>query len=199
MRRLLLSLIVSCCATVASAQSGVSVSGNIDNPAFPTLTKGSQGATGLSVQELKDAGRTLVTITADAVTPATSDTLVTVVKLVGDTSTSGVTTYAVTSGKTLRLTSIWLGFTSSTTTANKIRVRLRTLSSGACIATSPLIATWELALPTGTLAANSGQSISEFVFPDGLEFSGSTRNICFSAIGVAANGTLTISLLGYEY
>lgn len=163
------------------------------------LTKGTQGASGLTVQQLKDAGRTLVTLTADAVTPATSDTLVTVAKLVGDTATAGVTTYAVTSGKTLRVQQLTLSFTSSTTTANKVRVRLRTLSSGACLATSPLVGTWELALPNGTLAANAGQAQITIPFNDGLEFAGATRNICFSAIGVAANGTLTITLVGYEY
>lgn len=143
--------------------------------------------------------RTVVTLTADAVTPATSDTLVTIAKLVGDTVTAGVTTYPVTAGKTLHIESISLSFTSSTTTANKVRVRLRTLVSGTCIATSPLVGTWELALPNGTLAANQGQALREVLFSDGLEFAGATRNVCFSAIGVAANGTLSITLVGYEF
>jgi hypothetical protein len=143
--------------------------------------------------------RTVVTLTADAVTPAASDTLVTVAKLVGDTATAGVTTYAVSAGKILRIESLSLSFTSSTTTANKVRVRLRTLSSGACIATSPLVGTWELALPNGTLAANAGQATQNVVVAEGLEFSGSTRNVCLSAIAAAANGTLTITLIGFEY
>lgn len=146
-----------------------------------------------------DSGRQLVTLTADAVTPATSDTLVTVTKLVGDTSTGAVTTYPVSAGKTLRLESLQLSFTSSTNTANKVRVRLRTLSSGACIATSPLVGTWELALPAGTLAANQGQALLNVDWPEGLEFSGATRNLCFSAIAPAANGTLSVTLTGFEY
>lgn len=161
-------------------------------PAYAQLNPSSNGV-------LIGPARTVVTLTADAVTPAASETLVTIAKLVGDTATGGVTTYAVSSGKTLRVESISLSFTSSTTTANKVRVRLRTLSSGACIATSPLVGTWELALPTGTLAANSGQATQSIVIADGMEFSGATRNICFSAIGVAANGTLSITLLGFEY
>jgi hypothetical protein len=126
---------------------------------FPVLTKGTQGATGASVQDLKDAGRT----TRDAhrgrghaggsrtrSSPWRSSWVI--------PPPGGVTTYAVTSGKTLRVEVINIAFTSSTTTANKVRVRLRTLSSGACIATSPLVGTWELALPNGTLAANAGQA-----------------------------------------
>lgn len=153
----------------------------------------------IPTRDPKDTNRTLISLTADAVTPAASDTLVTVTKLVGDTSTASVTTYQVSSGKTLRLQSLQIQFTSSTTTANKVRVRLRTLVSGACIATSPLVGTWEVALPTGTLAANQGQNEVEIVWPDGLEFSGATRNVCFSAIAAAANGTLTVTLTGYEY
>jgi hypothetical protein len=188
-RRLLAALALTLVATPAWAQIQVS----------SPLTKGTQGANGFTIQELKDAGRTAVTITADAVTPAASDTLVTVAKLVGDTATAGVTTYQVTSGKTLRIQNVHISFTSSTTTANKVRVRLRTLSSGACIATSPLVGTYEIALPPGTLAANQGTTSLDVAVPDGLEFSGATRNICFSAIAAAANGTLTITLVGYEY
>lgn len=158
-----------------------------------------QNSNPLPTRDLKDTARTIVTLTADAVTPAASDTLLTVAKLVGDTATAGVTSYAVSSGKTLRLQSMQLHFTSSTTTANKVRIRLRTLSSGACLATSPQVGTWELALPNGTLAANSGQAQINIDWPDGLEFSGATRNICFSAIAAAANGTLTVTLIGYEY
>jgi hypothetical protein len=194
----LLAVLLLIAAPVA-AQQNISQPSPVSVTTFPCLTKGTQGATGASVQELKDAGRTLVTFTADAVTPAAADTLVTVAKLVGDTATAGVTTYAVTSGKTLRVQAISIAFTSSTTTANKVRVRLRTLSSGACIATSPLVGTYELALPNGTLATNAGQATVTIPLPDGLEFSGATRNVCLSAIAAAANGTLTITLIGFEY
>lgn len=197
MRTLILLLCLA--ATPAWAQGNTSSPLPVNVTTLPTLTKGTQGGTGVTNQELHDAGRTVVTITADAVTPAAAETLLTVAKLVGDTATAGVTTYAVTSGKILRIEAISLAFTSSTTTANKVRVRLRTLSSGACIATSPLVGTWELALPNGTLAANAGQATVVIPFSEGMEFTGATRNICFSAIAAAANGTLTVSLLGYEY
>lgn len=152
------------------------------------------------MKETKDAGRTLVTLTADAVAPAATDTIVTFAKLVGDTATAAQTTYAVTAGKTLRVEAISLSLTSSTTTVNKVRVRLRTLSSGACVATSTQVGTWEIGWSTPTTPVANAPSASVVIpFPDGLEFSGATRNVCFSAIAVAANATLTITLIGYEY
>jgi hypothetical protein len=165
----------------------------------PPLTKGAQGARGYSTQDLKDAGRTLVTLTADAVVPAASETLVPVVKLVGDTVTPGVTTYAVTSGKTLRVQVIRVSLTQSSTTVVKVRVRFRTLSSGACLATSPLVATVELGPLTTTAVANTATDQAEIAIPDGMEFSGATRNVCFSAIATSAAGTLTLTLIGFEY
>jgi hypothetical protein len=158
-----------------------------------------QGMAAGSTRDRTFATRTLVTLTADAVTPAASETLVTVAKLVGDTVTAGVTTYAVSAGKALRVQAIRVAFTQTSTTVVKVRVRLRTLSSGACIATSPLVATVELGPLTTTAVANTATSQSEIVIPDGLEFSGATRNICFSAIATSAAGTLTLTLIGFEY
>lgn len=167
------------------------------------LTKGTQGATGFTTQDLKDAGRTLVTLTADNVVPIlTTDTIVTMAKLVGDTVTAGVTTYAVTAAKTLRIQNITITQVPSSTTVAQLRVRLRTLSSGACTAAAGVVAgVWSLSSPPGTLAASAGgvETVS-IPFPDGIEFSGATRNICFTmnALGAAAQ-LVTITMVGYEY
>jgi hypothetical protein len=153
-----------------------------------------------STRDRTFVARTLVTLTADAVTPAASETLVTVAKLVGDTVTAGVTTYAVTSGKTLRVQAVRVSLTQSSTTVVKVRVRLRTLSSGTCLATSPLVATVELGPLTTTATANTATNHATLLIPDGLEFSpGATRNICFSAIATSAAGTLTLTMIGFEY
>lgn len=172
----------------------------IDTP--PTLTKGTQGATGFSTQDLKDAGRTLWSYTADNVVPVlTTDTIVTATKLLGDTSTGSVTTYAVTSGKTLRVTGITITMVPSSTTVAQIRVRLRTNSGGACIASSALVGIWSVSSPPGTIAASAGGVASLSVpFPDGLEFSGATRNVCLSmnALGAAAQ-LVDITTTGFEY
>lgn len=169
----------------------------------PTLTKGTQGATGFSTQDLKDAGRTLVTFTAERVVPVlTTDTVVSFSKLVGDTVTAAQTTYQVTSGKTLRLQYMTISLTPSSTTLGLVQVRLRTLSSGACIvATGVKVAGWEVGNQgSATQVANAANQREDIVFPDGMEFSGATRNICISmnALGAAAQ-TVTISLVGYEY
>lgn len=169
----------------------------------PTLTKGTQGATGVSTQDLKDAGRTLVTLTAERVTPIlTTDTIISFSKLVGDTVTAAQTTYAVTSGKTLRLQGMHIALTPTSTTLGLLQVRLRTLSSGACTVAAGLkVAVWEVGNPgTATQVANAASQHLDMIFPDGLEFSGATRNICLSAnVLGAASQAVTISLFGYEY
>lgn len=168
-----------------------------------TLTKGTQGSTGVSTQDLKDAGRTLVTLTAERVIPIlTTDTIVTFSKLVGDTVTATQTTYAVTSGKTLRLQYMTISLTPSSTTLGVVQVRLRTLSSGACtVAAGVRVAGWEIGNPgTATQVANASNQREDIMFPDGMEFSGATRNICISMNALAAaSQTVTISLVGYEY
>src|SRR5208282_5448187 len=71
-----------------------------------TLTKGTQGAAGFSVQELKDAGRTYVSFTATAAAGVTAEALLSLSQNKQGTVTAGVTSYTVTSGKTLRVTAI---------------------------------------------------------------------------------------------
>lgn len=165
------------------------------------LTKGTQGATGFTTQDLKDAGRTLVTFTADNVVPVlTTDTLVTFSKLVGDTVTAGVTTYPVTSGKTLRITGLTISMVATSTTPATIRVRLRTLTTSPCIATSPVVGVWMVASPIAVPAAQAAGAALNVSLPDGMEFTGATRNLCLSmnALGAAAQ-TVTITVTGFEY
>lgn len=201
-RRLLAVLVALACAWPAGAQVNTSAPPPVNVTTLPTLTKGTQGAQGLTVQALKDGGRTLVTFTADNVVPVlTTDTLVTFGKLVGDTFTAGVTTYPVTAGKTLRLTGITFTLVPSSTTVAYLRVRLRTLTTSPCLATSPLVGLWAVSSPPGTLAANAGGVETVTIpFTDGLEFSGATRNLCLSmnVLGAAAQ-TVTITVTGFEY
>jgi hypothetical protein len=154
---------------------------------------------GLSVQEIKDAGRTFVVLGADGVTPAISDTLITFSKNVGGTVTATQTTYAITSGKTLRLQSLCASLTAGAA-ANIARVRLRLNTAGACLAGSGLLLpALELAPQYGTAAASEGWAAGCVPIPDGLELTGASWNICLSESAVAASGTLTVNLIGYEY
>lgn len=157
----------------------------------------------LPTRDLKDNGRTLVTLTAERVVPVlTTDTLVTFSKLVGDTVTATQTTYQVSSGKILRLQYLTISLTPSSTTLGLIQVRLRTLSSGACIvATGLKVGVWEIGNPgTATQVVNAANTREDIMFPDGMEFSGANRNICISmnALSAAAQ-VVTITLVGYEY
>jgi hypothetical protein len=70
MRRALLAVALLLSVAVsarAQLQPGTALPVNVTT--LPTLTKGTQGATGVSIQELHDAGRTMVTFTADNVVP----------------------------------------------------------------------------------------------------------------------------------
>lgn len=174
--------------------------GGLKVEAIQTLTKGTQGGTGFSTQALKDAGRTYVALTADAVTPAAiTDTLITFVKNVGGTETTGQTTYTVTTGKTLRLQALLITFAQSGTTAARVRVYLRATPSGTPTTASPKLAVANVASNGfGTSAANLGGDTVALPFPDGLELAAGA-GLALSALATSANGTLSISLIGYEY
>lgn len=161
-----------------------------------SITKGTQGTTGVTTQDLKDSGRSRVTFTADRVTPAASDTLVTFVKDVAGTSTTAQTTYTVTTGKTFRVQSFAIGAANSTTTALSVRVALRENTGGTCTASSAPVAMLNTATPAA-VAAEGSSGVAES-FPDGLEFP-AADSICFSAIGSTSTGTLTATVVGFEY
>jgi hypothetical protein len=149
------------------------------------------------------SARTMVTLTADNVVPIlTTDTIVTFSKLVGDTVTGAQTTYAVTAGKTLRITGIEFSMIPSSTTVGYLRVRLRQLASGACtVASGHVVGVWAVSTPPGTIAANAGGAATQNVtLSDGLDFTGATMNVCISmnVLGAAAQ-TVNITVHGYEF
>lgn len=164
---------------------------------LPTLTKGAQGATGYSVQELKDAGRSSVMVTAEAVAGSASEALVTMtISRSGGATTTG-TSLNVTAGKTLRITSIVASFVSTTTTANTSRLRLRVNAGGAAIITSPLQMSFRVGWPSATFAANEANTVA-LQIPDGYELPAGA-GLAITHLEAAANGTLDISVQGYEY
>ncbi len=62
----------------------------------PTLTKGTQGATGFSTQDLKDAGRVLKTYTVSALATVTTEALISLTPYADIVASSPATTFAVT-------------------------------------------------------------------------------------------------------
>jgi hypothetical protein len=189
-------------SAIVTAAAGIQKVGISDSvgTTLNSVVKGTQAANALGVQDLKDSGRTYVTLTADAVTPASSETVLTFAKNVGGTVTTGVTTYAVTAGKTLRIQAIFATLMQSSTTVVGCRLRLRHNTAGAATATSPLVATIQLGTPASSAVAGTGVAPQDIAIPDGLEIKqNGNDNITLSAIATSAAGTLSVTLIGYEY
>jgi hypothetical protein len=165
-----------------------------------TSTKGTQTTRAVGVQQFKDAGRSRVTFTADAVTPATSETLVTFVKDVAGTATTAQTTYSVTAGKTFRVQALHVYYALTSTTLSEVRVALRENTGGACTAASTLAVRLGAGVPatTATSVNHEAGTQADFTIPDGLEFP-AADSLCLSAIATSASSAVTITLVGYEY
>jgi hypothetical protein len=171
MKRLLAILLLLCCLGVPGhAQL---------NPSFPA--------------------RTNVTFVGIPQAPTITTALFPFNTLVGDTAATGVTTYQVTSGKTLRITAITFSLQATTATANQVGMGLRNLSSGACLVASPVVASWNFEMPPGTLSGTQGETFITIPIPDGLEFTGATRNICVTQAAASTAGQISFVMIGYEY
>lgn len=168
----------------------------------PTLTKGTQGATGFSTQDLKDAGRTAVIYYATAAAAGTTgtETAITLTKASGTSATSTAVSFAPTSGKRFRIQQLLVsavGHATGTTQATTFALRINT--AGAVITTStPIVWKGRVQTPATTLAY---QQIS-IPIPDGYEILGDGT----LQFGVTANAVYTtnaptwdVTLIGYEY
>jgi hypothetical protein len=173
---------------MASDQSAIPVT-------LPTLTKGTQGATGASVQALKDAGRARVVISFEAVAPAVGDTLLTLVKKTNGVAAAGATTIPVTAGKTLRIMSVSYSIKAGAAAAAFGTLSLRENPAGAVVIGSP---TWGR-IDVGNTAAVIGGAASQVVtFPDGMEFSGANQ-IGASIAAQAVTNVVSVEMYGFEY
>ena len=139
----------------------------------PTLTKGTQGATGFSVQNLRDAGRTTFnyyTNGAAAAGTSGTETAITLTESLGTAATSTGVSFTPTSGKTFRITSITLRCTgNAVATAQTTVITLRLNTAGAVITTStPAIQRWALATQATSLATDR----IILNFPEGMDIFG---------------------------
>jgi hypothetical protein len=132
-----------------------------DNTAFtvnstpPTLTKGTQGSTGVSTQDLKDAGRSSIMVTASVASTATSETLISVNKSAGLAATGAASSNSITTGKRFRIQGIYASARNTTgTTAGVATIRLRAAVGGSTTASSPLQITTAVALPAAATSVN---------------------------------------------
>jgi hypothetical protein len=181
--------------------TGTEVEGvNANLVALPTLTKGTQGSTGMSVQELKDGGRTQVTLYVDSITTLTTEALATLNITKGVVVQSTATSYTVTAGKTLRIQHITVTMMNSAAGAVTVRLRLRSAASSIS-ATSPVVS--NLATGCPAVIAQAGYLLADF--PDGLEIAGGTQialsHLASSVVtGNTATGAgVSFALVGYEY
>jgi hypothetical protein len=178
---------------IASDNTAIAV-----NSTPPTLTKGTQGATGVSTQDLKDAGRVsaCAATVIGGVTAVTTEALLSVVPVRDGVAGSAATTITVTSGKRFRVQAIVASVRSSAATVLSGRVALRMNPSGAATASSPILAILSMTQQAAALA-EAGDTCA-LAIPDGLEFSG-TMQFGLSQVCSGTGGVVYASIIGFEY
>jgi len=170
----------------------------------PTLTKGTQGSAGWSVQNLKDSGRVNIMWTVDQfITAGATEAMLTFTESRDGAATSTTASKTITSGKRLRITSIMASaYAGGTTPAiSRLIVKMRVNTAGAVATTSPL----QFTLPLGVAAAAKSLTTVTHQFPDGVEFLGNgTVTIGFSCTSIDFVTTtntpiLSLSVTAFEY
>jgi hypothetical protein len=169
---------------------------------LPTLTKGTQGSTGISTQDLKDAGRTQVNYyaVAAAAGATATETLLTLTKASANSATATGTSFVITSGKTFRISSISVATRGhATATIQTTTFNFRVNTAGACIVTSTPI---EFSARSATPATASAWDRYMVTIPDGWEIAGNgTITFCVSANATYVTNAPTwdVMITGYEY
>lgn len=177
------------------------ISGTV-NSTPPTLTKGTQGATGFSVQALQDAGRSHVNFYAIAVASGTTttETAVTLTKSADTGATSNAASFVVTSGKRYRITSMtFASLGNAVATAQTTVCSLRINTAGAVTTASTPIT---FRSRTATPATASAYDRDHINIGAGYEIVGDGT----LQMGVTCNATFTtnaptwdVRITGFEY
>jgi hypothetical protein len=162
------------------------------------ITKGTQGATGFTVQDLKDAGRSPVTITGYQVAGTiTTETLTSLIKQTGGTAAGAATSFTVTAGKTFRIQAIKAEYKQNAGVVSSTKIAVRYVNSGGTIAnTSPIIALFDLQSTSATSGTMVYGNVVEI--PDGMEL-GAGAIIGIYNLSSATTNLITFTLIGYEY
>lgn len=182
---------------VKLATSGLSI-GTVQQAA---LTKSTQGATGVSTQDLKDAGRVNVAMTCyQAAGIITTEALFAAATFSISRDGAAATTgqqLTVTAAKRLRIQSIVIGVKNTAAAAGTTKLVLRYQAAGGAITnTSPILAIFDMGSNSATANAYIGPT--EMALPDGVELiAGSTFG--FTNLSSAATMLHTITVNGYEY
>ena len=158
------------------------------------VAKGTQASNALGTQDLKDSGRVAFVAVASAVTGVTTEALLTMTPVRTVTAGSAATTFAVTSGKTMRIQAIFVNVKSTTAAIESVVCHVR-MNSTTVTATSQLF----FSCGVSTLAATSGSNNGEaFFIPDGFEISGTTQ-FGISQLASSTSCTVDVTLVGFEY
>jgi hypothetical protein len=188
--------------------SSLPVAISSDQPALaaPTLTKGTQAATGYSVQELKDAGRVNIMWTAEFTFAQVAETLLTLTESRDGAAVTTFSSKVVTSGKRLRITSMFLEVETlgtGTTVPQRGYLRMRFNTAGAATTASPLQAILAAGAQPPAILKTVGTAFMDF--PDGVEFLGDgTKQIGFSLetpdwVVTTQTGRAKVSITAFEY
>jgi len=161
---------------------------------LPTLTKSTQGATGITIQPLRDAGRVSKVLQVVAQAGVTTEALINLVMLSDLSAAGGATSYTVTAGKRFRIQSFNVTWRNNTSGVGSVTCRLRAIPSGTLLVSSPVLAT-----VTATTGAATGSGFTKNVtFPDGIELpAGAVLGI--SQIALGADVGFDVQLVGFEY
>lgn len=167
-----------------------------------TTAKGTQASRGVGIQELKDTGRTHINLWASGVASGATgvETAITMTKSSGTSATSSAASFAVTNGKTFRITSITVGSRGHlTATAQATNFNLRINTAGAVTASStPIVFSCGTATPATALAWDRCQ----IPIPDGFEIVGTSTlqfGLTAAATFVTNAPTWYATITGYEY
>ena len=167
------------------------------------ITKGTQGTTGVTTQDLKDAGRNAIHYyTVIPVLSTATDTLQSLtatnagVTVAPPTATPAV----VTTAKKFRVTRVSATYIATATSGYGI-VRVRFNTAGVVAITSPVCLT--LAVGSSAPATANAADSMEAAMDEGWEFAAGTGvGISvqgFAAVTATAVGYVMVSLTGYEY
>jgi hypothetical protein len=164
----------------------------------PATTKGTQSTNAIATQDMKDSGRSYLTLTSQALAGVTSETIISFSQNKAGTVTASVSSYTITSGKTLRIQNISYSIRAGAATVPFARMTLRSNTAGATTATSNVV--WAGPEVFGISATSGVGGQISVDFPDGLEIAGNgTISVGMSHLDQATTNVINVSITGYEY
>ena len=166
------------------------------------LTKGTQGATGVSTQDLKDAGRTVIMWTAEFSPAAVAEAMLVLTESRNGAAVTTPSSVIITSGKRMRITSISMQVENTLgTSLQRAYLRMRFNTAGAVTTASPQQTS--LAVQAIGTVKSIGSGFDDY--PDGIEFLGDgTKQIGFSLtapdwVSVTSTLKVYVSIFAFEY